>query len=56
MRGFRPSVRKEATWGTALYSPIGKLETLIRILFGIPKKGGGLTELYSDDYALKNGA
>ena len=55
MRGFRPSVRKEATWGTALYSPIGKLETLIRILIGVQKRGR-LTELYLDDYALKNGA
>jgi len=39
LRGFRPSVRKEATWGTALYSPIGKLETLIRILIGVQKRG-----------------
>ena len=39
MRGFHPSVRKEATWGTALYSPIGKLETLIRILIGVQKRG-----------------
>jgi hypothetical protein len=39
----------------------GKRQTIdccaaLSYLFGIPKKGGRLTELYLDDYALKNGA
>ncbi len=68
---FRPSVPEKVLGGTALSSnhsmvnsrslsgnrqTIDRCSVLFRRLFGIPKKGGRLTELYLDDYALKNGA